>query len=83
MAVMIRQLQGRGRGYKRVWGYRSLATEEEKWAYHQKGPDGVVGKYDRRGHEHGEADKFVELFRGLWFWPWLASTGKGGGRDGC
>lgn len=31
--------------------------------YHQQGPDGVVQEDDRGGHEHGEADEFVEL---LW-----------------
>jgi hypothetical protein len=33
-----------------------------QWAYHQQGPDGVVEEDDGRGHEHGEADEFVELW---------------------
>lgn len=32
-------------------------------AYHEQGPDGVVGKDDRGGHEHGEANEFVKLQR--------------------
>jgi hypothetical protein len=28
---------------------------------HKKSPDGVVGKDDRSGHEHGETDDFVQL----------------------
>ncbi len=33
--------------------------EEDK--YHEKSPDGVVEEDDGGGHEHGEADEFVEL----------------------
>ena len=29
--------------------------------YHQQSPDGVVEEDDGGGHEHGEADEFVEL----------------------
>jgi len=34
---------------------------KEKGLYHGQRPDGVVEEDDRGGHEHGEADEFVEL----------------------
>lgn len=30
-------------------------------AYHQKSPNGIIQEDDGGGHEHGEADKLVEL----------------------
>jgi hypothetical protein len=47
--------------------------EEGKYGrYHQEGPDGVVEEDHRGGHEHGEADEFVEL----WLLLLLASFDK-------
>lgn len=44
-----------------------VGKRERGEKYHHQGPDGVVEKDDRRGHEHGEADEFVEL---CWGWVW-------------
>ena len=30
-------------------------------SYHEEGPDCVVEEDDGGGHEHGEADEFIEL----------------------
>lgn len=52
------------RGIGRVWrAHRGGMAGSEGWAstYDEEGPDGVVGEYDGGGHEHGEADEFVEL----------------------
>jgi hypothetical protein len=37
-------------------------------AYHQQCPDGVVEENYAGGHEHGEADEFVELCGFVSFW---------------
>lgn len=45
MLAMMKNEGSRGRG----------------WANHEKGPNGVVEEDDGGGHEHGEADDFVQL----------------------
>ena len=52
------------------WEWRVEGTA----THHQQGPDGVVEEDDRRGHEHGEADEFVEL-GGAW---WVSQGRKKG-----
>jgi hypothetical protein len=37
--------------------------------YHEESPDGVVEEDDGGGHEHGEADEFVEL-QERWLAQW-------------
>ena len=42
--------------YSKAWRHA-----ERGGTYEEKGPDCVVGENDGGGHEHGEADDFVEL----------------------
>lgn len=42
--------------------------------YHEEGPDCVVEEDDGGGHEHGEADEFIELEGGGF---WLAGLFSG------
>lgn len=47
------------KGLGRTMSVARLGARGE--SYHEKGPDGVVEKDDRGGHEHGEANDLVEL----------------------